>query len=441
MRRAGREGKGPGTSGSVGLLRVTARTTICQAVSTTAAAAAAVVTARHLGAEGRGVLVLYLTVGSVALLVCSLGVNTSARLLLVGSDRPIGTGPFLGLCLALALLQAVVCSLIGAALLPFADVRVEIADVVLLALLGAGLLGQYMLFDALNAYGLISTAAAIEAVAGVTQLGVVFALAGLDVGTAQPFLLVFVAGSFLQVGLFIAGLARLGLALRPSVDREAWRRLVHRGRPAIAVNVGQVLAFRVDRYLIGLFLGPAAVGVYSVAATAPELLRLPTSALGQPIFHRLASGSADLRDFRRSRAICLLTVAGLAAVVAVLAPVAVRTIFGPEFSAAVTPLRILLLGEIGIALYYIDGSTLFGLGRISDVALAAIAGLVIVTVGDLVLVPTWGIAGAAWASVPAYSAMGIITYRYLRRRTGDGTAPGPVRSTELEVEPRRRLDA
>lgn len=443
MRRPPSGSSDGGRSATAGLLGLTARTTIYQVVSNVAAAAAAVVTARHLGATGRGVLVLYLTVGSLALLVCSLGVNTSCRLLLVNPERPVALGHFLGLCLALTAAQAVLCSVLGAVLLPLTDVPVDTADVVLLGLLGVGLFGQYVMFDALNAYGLISGAAAIQALVAVGQLVAVFGLAALDVRTAQPFLLAMAVGGVLQVGVTLVVLRRLGLGLRPSLDRESWRRLVREGLPGVAVNVGQVLTFRVDRYLVGLFLGPAAVGVYSVASTAPELLRLPTMALGQPIFHRLASGSARLQDFRRSRAICLLTVAGLAAVVAAIAPIAVRAVFGPEFEGAVTPLRILLLGEIGISLYYIDGSSLFGLGRISEVALAAAAGLVVVTVADLVLVPAWGIAGAAWASVPAYSAMGFITYRFLQRHPAgvstEEAEGGP--GGELEVEPRRRLDA
>ena len=66
----------------------------------------------------------------------------------------------------------------------------------------------------------------------------------------------------------------------------------------------------------------------------------------------------------------------------------------------------------------------------------------IVVVTDLVLVPAWGIAGAAWASVPAYSAMGLVSYRYLRRASAGPPRPAAVPKTgELEVEPRRRLDA
>ena len=405
------------------------------------AAAATIVTARDLGAQGRGVLVLYLTVASFSLLVSSLGVNTSCRLLLVSADRPVSLNDFLGLCLVLGAGQALLCSALGAVLLPLVGVGVNLDGVLLLALLGAGLFGQYVMFDALNAYGLITTAAAIQALVGAGQLVAVLGLAALDVRTAPPFVLVLAVGGLVQVGVSLVALRPLHLGLRPSRDAASWRRLVRAGLPAVAVNMGQVLTFRIDRYLVGLFLGPAAVGVYSVASTAPELLRLPTMALGQPIFHRLASGSARLDDFRRGRAVCLLTVAGLAAAMAAVAPIAVRTVFGPEFSGAVTPMRILLLGEMGIALYYIDGSSLFGLGRIADVALASAAGLVVVTAGDLVLLPTWGIAGAAWASVPAYTAMGVITYGYLRRHAADTPTAEPPPTSTLEVESWRRLDA
>ncbi len=420
---------------SQSLFGVTMRTVAYKVVSSAAVAGATVVTARQLGPTGRGVLVLYLAVASFTLLLVSLGVNTSARLLLVDAVQPIPLGHFLGLAWVLVAAQFILCGVVGAVLLVLVDVHVGTTGVVLLGLLGASLLGQYLLFDTMNAYGLISTGAAIEGAGGVAQLIGVLALAALRTRRVEPFVLMVSAAHLGQVVADSIVLRRRNLSLRPRYDREAWRRLVHLGLPGVVVNVGQLLAFRVDRYLVGLFLTPAAVGVYSVASTAPELLRLPTMALGQPIFHRLAAGEARLEDFRRSRAACILITTALAAVTACAAPFVVRTVFGAQFAGAVTPMRILLLAELGIAVYYLDGSALFGLGRIGDVATAAVVGLVVVAAADLLLVPALGIAGAAWASVPAYSAMGLVAYRRSFRTLPSSSRRGAQNEAERRRSP------
>jgi O-antigen/teichoic acid export membrane protein len=95
----------------------------------------------------------------------------------------------------------------------------------------------------------------------------------------------------------------------------------------------------------------------------------------------------------------------------VLAPFVVQIAFGPEYVGAVTPLRILLLGEAGIAIFYLDGACLAGTNRLRSLASAAVIGLAVVTVLDVALIPHFGLEGAAWASV----VMGAAAVLLLRR--------------------------
>lgn len=400
---------------SDGLFGVTAGVTVFKVVSAAATALVAIVSARQLGPSGRGILVLLITVASLSLLVCSLGINVSGRIHLVGQAKLADSSDYLGLSIVLVSLQCVVTVLVGVNLLRLVHVRLSLPEVVLFSLLGGLLLAQHLTTEAIYAYGHARVAAAVDAAGSIVQLGAVVVLAQGSVTTVDLYLVALLVGGGFQVALAMATLRGLGVSIRPRYRRAPWVLLVRRGLPGIATAIAQVLTFRMDRYLVGVFLTPGAVGVYSVAATAPELLRLPLVALGQPIFFRLASGSAELRDFRRIRLICLLATASLAATLAVLAPFLVRTIFGSEFAGAVTPMRILLLAEAGIALYSVDGPSLVGVDRVRDASLAAVAALVVVAIGDLILIPAFGLAGAAWASVVAYSVMGFVAHMLLRR--------------------------
>jgi O-antigen/teichoic acid export membrane protein len=375
------------------------------------------------------VLVLLLTVATFTVVIFGLGVSTSGRIYLVNPEAPIACGDYLGLAGVLCLLQAAACAALGSVLLPVVGVQLAWSEIIVLGLFGGSLLFVYLLNAALNAYGAVVGAAAIDALGSVGQVVAVALLVARGTHAVNPYLGALLVGNALQAAFALAALRRTTTSLRPRRHVRAWRLLIRKGVPGIGMDLAQILTFRLDRYLIGIFMTPAAVGVYSVAATAPEMLRLPVLALTQPIFHRLASGAAQIRDFERTQRIALFLTGALAAVVFVAAPLAVRIAFGPDYSAAVTPLRILLLAEFGITIYSLDASSLAGgLQRVGDAALAAIIGLLAVVIGDLILIPPFDLPGAAWASVLAYSLTSVAAHALLRRRLRPAPAPPPASS-------------
>jgi len=270
--------------------------------------------------------------------------------------------------------------------------------------------------EELHAFGYNARASAAEAVSSATQLCFVVGVAAGGGATAVPFLLAFAGSNCFGILFGLIMLRRAGVAISPRYDPAEWRLLLTEGRPGLVVGLAELLIFRVDRYLIAVILLPSAAGIYAAAAAAPEMLRLPVVAVAQPVFYRLAAGSASLKDLRHTRLVVLASTAVLVVVALCLAPTAVNLVFGPAYRTAVTPLRILLLSEFGIALFYLDGSALAGVDRTRESAWAAAAGLALTTGGDLVLIPAYGLAGAAWASVVGYSAMGGITHLCVRRR-------------------------
>jgi O-antigen/teichoic acid export membrane protein len=172
---------------------------------------------------------------------------------------------------------------------------------------------------------------------------------------------------------------------------------------------------RLDRILVGLFLSAAAVGVYSVAATATDLVALVPGALSQVLFQRIASRSVDRSTLNRARAYALLSSVAIAAALFLLAPLGIDLLVGPSFSGAVLPLRILLLAAVILSSYQIDAYALAARGQIGAAASATVFGLVVIVIADLILIPTHGIVGAAWASVIAYALMAASVGLVVRR--------------------------
>jgi O-antigen/teichoic acid export membrane protein len=419
-----------------GLWRTSAATVVCKVASSGAAGAVALLTARKLGPSGRGVLVLMLTLSAFTLLIGSLGMNISARIHLVAERDRVDCSDFLGLSIVLVIAQVVFCATIGEVLLPLVNVHLSVGEELLFGALAGSLLAPYLLNAAINAYGLITGAAAVVAAGSGAQLVLTVALYAAGVATVDPYVRVLIGGNVLQAVLGLVALRRVGVRLRPTFALGRWAVLVRTGLPAIAIDLSQALTFRVDRYMLGLFLNPAAVGVYSVAATVPELLRLPALAVGQPIFHRLASNSARVEDFNRTRRLCVGAMALAAGGTFVVAPWFVHVFFGDAYGGAVTPLRILLLAEFGITFFYLDAAFLAaGHRRVGDAATGALAGCVVVVIADLVLIPTHGIIGAAWASVIGYSVTGLVAHELLRRRNQAAWKPGLAASADVAPRP------
>ncbi|MGI9119721.1 MAG: polysaccharide biosynthesis C-terminal domain-containing protein [Acidimicrobiales bacterium] len=391
-------------------------------LSVLAAGLVAAVTARQLGPAGRGTLVVLLMLAQLGVFISGLGVNISGRVELAAPENPVQFTAYLGLSLALATAQAVLCGAIGLTLLPLAGIRLGLVDLGLFAFLGAVFLMQLLLVDALNAFGSTVQAAVVEAVAFTLQLAMVVGLAAAGASALRLFVLVFILAGVFQIIAALAYLRRRSIPLGVKYRPDDWRRLVRKGLPAIGTELSQVLTFRIDRYLVAIFLNPAAVGIYSVAATATEVLRVAPLALSQSIFYRIASGSASVDDFRGARRACVGLTVGLAGVLFLTAPLAVRIAFGMEFAPAVIPLRILLLAELGMTIFYLNGASLLGLGRLGAGSVACLVGLLVVVVADLLLIPTYQLAGAAWASVLAYSVMGIMAYLLLVRTKGQDAA-------------------
>ena len=398
------------------MLRLTGGVLGWKGLSAAAGGAVAIVTARQLAPTGRGMLVLIITTASFALLITGLGINVSGRIHLVSRAESVTSGGFLGLTSALSGAQVLICVILGAILLPLAHVSLSGGDELAFGALGGSLLGQYILLDVLNAFGHLRFSAGVDASGSIAQLLLSLILVAGGERHVTPYVIALTAANGMQILISLVALKHFGVSIRPRYRPPEWILLIRSGLPAIFIGFGQVLTFRLDRYLVGITLSPAAVGIYSVAATAPELLRLVPLSWSTPLFHRIAAGLAVPADFRRMRSLCLATVLFCVVVTFVLAPPAVRILFGVQYQAAVTPLRILLLAEFGVAIFCFDGGALSALNQIWRSAVAVIAALIIVTVGDIVLIPRYALAGAAWASVMAYSVMGLVAHRFLRHQ-------------------------
>lgn len=372
----------------------------------------AVVSARLLGPSNRGVLVLFMTLSSLFMLVGSLGSNTAARVRLVAARDSLALEHYLGLTVALAAAQLITASVLGGLVLARSHALVNGWVLPLFVVYSVFNLFTLMWRDALYAFGRTSAASRGDAAGAAAQLlffGLLVIVAHASLPTA---LIAVVLGDVAQLAFFARRFRAAGLSLRPAVDVLVWRHHVRRGLPALVVDLGQAMTIRFDRVLLALLATTADVGIYGVAATLTEILWLVPTSLAQVVFHRVASSSVTLRQLRRIRLANLALSVLLGVGLVVLAPVLIGVVFGATFEPAIGPMRILVIASVAVASYQLDITCISASNRLSAASAVTAVGFSSVLVLDLVLIPRFGLYGAAWASVIAYAAMaGLSAFR------------------------------
>jgi O-antigen/teichoic acid export membrane protein len=212
---------------------------------------------------------------------------------------------------------------------------------------------------------------------------------------------------------------------RPRISLHAWRGLIGYSLWTWLLSLAILLRNRSDTLLLGRLTNSTAVGVYSVGA---EVAALPTSELVEPLCRASFAGFAAANregvlvteTFLRltSSAVVVTLPAGIG--LALVAAPLVRVAFGPGWDTAVPVLRVLGLAGImtvfgQISLHLMSAHSL--LGRLTFVALA---GAVLRIVLLLLLIPPFGVAGAAWAAAIAIcvdqGATLVMALRHLRVR-------------------------
>jgi O-antigen/teichoic acid export membrane protein len=184
-----------------------------------------------------------------------------------------------------------------------------------------------------------------------------------------------------------------------------------------ASNVLHMLHLRADVYLVSLFLSRQDVGLYALAQAVCEWVwLLPRSAA--TVLFPFVAGSDNSRALAATTRICrvVLSLAGLAALcLGVAAPWLIPALFGSAFGGSVLPICLLLPG---IWVGSIAGSIsafLAGRGRPDLPLLTSLVCLAVNLFLNLVLIPRYGIAGAAVASAVTYSLMTVVNTLLCRR--------------------------
>ena len=179
------------------------------------------------------------------------------------------------------------------------------------------------------------------------------------------------------------------------------RDLVRQAAPFGATAAVQSLYTRLDVLLLGQLASSRAVGLYSVAYKAPNLLTYVGSTVAGPLFPLMAQTGTTENPVAFQRALRALGVTGPAVALALsgLAAPILGLLYGSEYEAA-APLLVLLVWSAAANWLYAPLAVALQARRCEGWWLAGlIAALAVNAAGNLWMIPRWGALGAAAATL------------------------------------------
>ena len=255
-----------------------------------------------------------------------------------------------------------------------------------------------------------------------------------------------VAGFVVSNTLATLGLiAALAPRYRPAllVHRGFLKEGFHYGLKAWGGDLAARVNLRFDQAALSLFGSDAALGIYSVAVTLSELLWFVPDSMSFVLFNRMVgTPSMDDRAELACRVHRILLVGMIAAAIAlaVLARPLIQMAYGPKFVDAVWPLIILLPGTVAMTTAKVVTKFLSGSGQPGRSSLLVGVGAGVSVVIGMLLIPQFGMIGAALTSSIGYVVTGAAAvYAFsladLRRRPQlFGYSPGDGRWFVQQVQ-------
>lgn len=410
--------------------RNVATTFLTQVVSLVIGVANAAIVARWLGPQGKGSLALALLVPATLSLFLSGGIP-AANVYFIGSRR-LSIAQVTQNSVLLAILGAIsglILTVLGLAtgVLPRLVPSVP-TPLIILAIVGlpSAILNSFF-SGILQGMQRIRTVNVITFLQSILTLGLTILLV-IGLGWGLRGAVIGAVGTSLGVTALLGWQVwRAGGRLRPRYNQTALRQTLAFGLRGYVGNLLQFFNYRLDLFIVGILLGPSAVGIYTVAVALAELLWHLPNAVSFVIFPKASATRAEDMNRLTPRIFALtlgITCLG-GGVMALLGRQLIQTIYSDLFLPAYLPLLALLPGVVLLGGGKVLTNEIAGRGFVHYNSVNAGLALVLTVIFDLLLIPRWGVLGASLASTIAYSAIFFTAVIFYRSVSRDGGAKSP----------------
>lgn len=383
----------------------------------------AILLARQYGPEGLGLITTSTAAVTIVMGFSALGLSGVLVRELVENEARRGA-ILLTVTLAKLVAGAVLLVVMVLSLAAFAENQ----DIVSLSLImGCGYL--FASFDTVDCLynarqefprlvGLRVTALTISTLVKVGAIALDLGLEIVALGYALDFALMYVLPTLDFVFRKRMGIRQPGFKML--LDFAELKALLKKSWPVLVSGGFAQINLRVDTLLIAGLISVSGVGIYSAASRLSEAWSVLAMAIVTAIFPVLVSlARKDVPAYGAKLASLIRVLVYLSALgaiaIALLSQTVIGLLYGPEFAAAAPVLAIHIAGGVFLFLRTAVSRWLI----IEDLLIFSLvshaSGAAINIALNLILTPTWGIQGAAWASVFSYATSGFLFLLFTKR--------------------------
>jgi len=224
---------------------------------------------------------------------------------------------------------------------------------------------------------------------------------------------------------------KTGTGIREVLGAPADRRMKAFAFPLLGVSLVSMIAYWLDILLLGMLGGPVLSGLYQPAARTAGLLRavLPAfSGIAAPLVAALQAGDESAETGRLYRLVTrwMVLLVTPATVFLMVLPEPVLLLFGPRFSASALALVLLAAAAFAQSFGGIAGTVLSMAGHGRVTFLNALVALAVQVALSVLLIPLYGTAGAAAASLVAMLLLSALRFLQVARVLGVSSFSGAL---------------
>lgn len=400
--------------------------------------ATAAIIARWMGPEGKGMLAMALLIPGMMAIFLNGGIGV-ANVYFAGSRR-MNIPTLIGNSVSFAFLVTMVGMVIIGTLLAKKFLQVLLPGVhvwyVLIAMIGlpVGLLSGYFI-AILQGLQLIMTINIVNIAQGGLMLALTFLMvANFKLGLLGALMAYLVTSIFNLIVLTLL-LKKEGGILLSKPNRLVMRSTLSFGLKGHIGNIFQFFNYRLDMFIVNYYLGPTNVGIYTISVALAELLWHFPNAIGFVIFPKSASTKPEVMNTFTPRVFRItlgLTTIG-AIVLLFLGKTIIAFVYSSTFLPAYLPMLVLLPGVVLLGGGKVLTNEIAGRGYPHYNSINSGVAFILTIALDLLLIPQYGIIGAALASSIAYSLIFFIAigfYLFVSRKKEGLSSSSPKSMSE-----------
>jgi O-antigen/teichoic acid export membrane protein len=362
--------------------------------------------ARFLGPDSFGVLAYTQSIVAILLSVAAFGLNAIVVRSLVNATEPAAA--VIGGALAINILGCAIAGVGYFAVLTFAgftDLEAKVFTIIGLVVFFSIHSPVEAVLQARLQYRVAGGAIILASLVTAALRIVLVQLDAPLIAFAYAYL---VEQGLIVVALFACFLFTEGWQLGLKTNWAGTRRMLASAFPTLLSSMVVIIYMRADQIMIRQLMDVDAVGIYSAAVRISEAWYFIPTMLTLSLFPSIlnARHESEAAFLQRMRALFdIVVIVSWAAILAavLLGRVAILALYGVAFAEAAIVLQIHIVGGLFVAVGVASSRWYLSSGWERRLLYRAVLGLLVNIGLNFLLIPSFGLTGAAWATVGGYA--------------------------------------